>query len=89
MRGLLLGTVMVGMAWAVPTEAFPLATPGLDNVEGTLLTKVGWRRQYWRHAMPHRISTLHLMGITRRPIHTRITRPHAATTRLCRMAAIP
>ena len=45
MRGLLLGTVMVGMAWAVPTEAFPLATPGLDNVEGTLLTKVGWRRQ--------------------------------------------
>ena len=49
MRGLLLGAVIVGMAWAIPAEAFPLATPGVNNVEGTLVTKVGWRRQYWRH----------------------------------------
>ena len=49
MRGPLLSAVIVGMAWAIPAGAFPLATPGVDNVERTLLTKVGWRRQYWRH----------------------------------------
>ena len=70
MRGLLLGAVIVGMAWAIPAEAFPLATPGVDNVECTLLTKVGWRRQYWRHGDAVLTSTLQLMAIMRLPTHT-------------------
>ena len=51
MRPFLLGAVVVGMVWAIPAEAFPLAMPGGDrpNVESMLVTKVGWRRQYWRH----------------------------------------
>ena len=49
MRRLLLGAAVVSIVWAIPAEAFPLATPGVDNVEGTLVTKVGWRRHYWRH----------------------------------------
>ena len=51
MRRFLLGAAVVGTVWAIPAEAFPLAMPGVDrpNVESTLVTKVGWRRQYWRH----------------------------------------
>ena len=90
MRGLLLGAVIVGLAWAIPAEAFPLATPGVDNVEGTLVAKVGWRRQV---LAPRLCGTLCLPSslwlLIRQPTHTHITRPHAATTRLCRMAAIP
>ncbi len=49
MRRFLLGAAVVGMAWAIPAEALPLAMPGVDNVESRLVTKVGWRRHYWRH----------------------------------------
>ena len=49
MRRLLLGAAVVSIVWAIPAEAFPLAMPGVDNVESTLATNVGWRRQYWRH----------------------------------------
>ena len=54
MRHLLLGAAVVGIIWSIPTEAFPLAMPGVDgpNVETTLVTKVGWRRQHWRHGYP-------------------------------------
>jgi hypothetical protein len=51
MRGLLFVAVILGMAWAIPAGAFPRAMPEVDRpyVESTLVTKVGWRRQYWRH----------------------------------------
>ena len=51
MRRFLLGAAVVSMVGVIPAEAFPLAMPGVDrpNVESTLVTKVGWRRQYWRH----------------------------------------
>ena len=49
MRGLVLGAVIVGMVWAIPAEASPLGMPGGDCVQSTLVSKVGWRRQYWRH----------------------------------------
>ena len=54
MRHLLLGAAVVGIVWAIPAEAFPLAMPGVDcpNVETTLVTKVGWRRQHWRYGYP-------------------------------------
>ena len=90
MRGLLLGAVIVGMAWAIPAEAFPLATPGVDNVERTLLTKVGCVASIGVTAMLLLMSTLQLMAIMRLPTHTHIIHRHAATTCLCRrMATIP
>ena len=93
MRHLLLGAAVVGIVWAIPAEAFPLAMPGVDspNVETTLVTKVGWRRQHWRYGYrgPY-ASTLQVMGTTRLPAHTHIIRPHAATMCLSpRVATIP
>ena len=43
MRRFLLGAAVVGMVWATPAEAFPLAVPGGDrpNVESTLVDQ-GW-----------------------------------------------
>jgi len=52
MRRLLLGAaVIVGIVWVIPAEACPMAMPGVDSpyVETTLVTKVGWRRQYRRY----------------------------------------
>ena len=46
MRPLLPGAEIVGMGFANTGRGVPLAMPGVDNVE---ITKVGWRRQYWRY----------------------------------------
>jgi len=50
MRHLLLAAV-VGIVWAMPAAAFPLAMPGVERpqVGSTLVSKAGWRRHYWRH----------------------------------------